>query len=280
LKLQLFKGRNFEEAIGSRGTRSVFFDFHEDPLLEKLGEAFSLRFTGTLVPEQSGRTILVTHADDGVRLWLDGELLIDRWSGNERAVAWKGVELEAGKAYPLRLDYYQAGDAAGLSLRWILPSAERVHLKDILKRVNNGMTLFVLEDAAGWARKIEGEGGLEYEGEMKLGKAWLGGSYFVRRHPFFEGLPVNQAMNWEYQVFARYDNPGRAGLLLEGEEAVVACVTGHEHRVATAVGIVPHGKGRIVFSTLAIAPHLNTSDSASAMARAVFLNYLAWIESR
>ena len=84
------------------------------------------------------------------------------------------------------------------------------------------------------------------------------------------------AMNWEYQVFAAYDNPGRYGLLLEGEEAVVGCVTGHEHRVATAVGVVPVGEGKIVFSTLNIVPNLASDEAAAGVAKAVFCNYLAW----
>jgi hypothetical protein len=210
---------------------------------------------------------------------LEDQVLIENWTEHAPSVNWQGIQLIKGKEYTFQLEYYQASHLANIFLSWIVPWTERVDLNEVLRRVKkDGTVLFVLEDAAQWAHKIDKVGSIGYQGDMKHQKAWLGGSYFVREHPFFQGLPVNQAMNWVYQIFAQYKNPNRSGLIMDGEEAVVGCVTGHEHRVATAVGIIPYGKGKIVFSTLSIVPHLDSTEGAASVAKALFCNYLAWTQ--
>jgi hypothetical protein len=277
LKLEFFKGRNFDEAVGSRTAADVSYDFEKDPMAEKIGTVdFSLRWSGFLVPEHSGRHLMVTHADDGAELWLDGELLLTNWSDPEEMVNWKGIHLEAGRRYKLQIDYFQAKGGAFIQLAWIHPAADWLDLRDILHRVaEQGTTLFVLKDAGQWAGKIQKQGDLVYHSEMKHKKAWMGGNFFVREHPFFEGLPVNCAMSWEYQALVNYKNKQRSGLVMEGEKAIVGCVTGHTHQVATAVGIVPFGKGRIVLSCLDIVPHLAGDAGADEVARLLLCNYLS-----
>src|SRR4051812_28984691 len=48
-------------------------------------DGFSARWTGKLTPTTGGDYRLITRADDGVRLWVDGTLVLDRWS--DRALA-------------------------------------------------------------------------------------------------------------------------------------------------------------------------------------------------
>ncbi|MHC4944693.1 MAG: PA14 domain-containing protein [Planctomycetota bacterium] len=279
LKLEFFKGKNFEETMGSRVAADVSYDFEEDPMAEKIGKHdFSLRWSGFLVPEHSGRHLMVTHADDGAKLWLDGELLITNWADPDEMVNWKGIHLEAGRRYKLEIEYFQAKGGAFVQLAWIHPAADWLDLKDILYRVaEHGTVLFVLKDAGQWTSKIQQLSDLTFHSEMKHKKAWLGGNFFVREHPFFKGLPVNCAMNWEYQALVNYKNKQRSGLVMEGEEAIVACVTGHTPQVATAVGIVPFGKGKIVLSCLSLVPHLATDEGADEVAKLVFCNYLSCV---
>ncbi len=82
-------------------------------------------------------------------------------------------------------------------------------------------------------------------------------------------------MNWEYQELINYSRR-RYGLLLEGEEAVVGCVDGHEHRVATAVAILPHGQGRLVLSTRDLLPVLDGPPGPADVARKILCNYLGF----
>jgi beta-glucosidase len=43
------------------------------------GDDFSVRWTGQLLPPESGRYELVVGANDGFRLFLDGRELLDGW---------------------------------------------------------------------------------------------------------------------------------------------------------------------------------------------------------
>ncbi len=78
----------------------------------------SIRWRGRLLPPAPGAYTIVVASDDGVRLWLDGVLVIDDWTSHpvrETAVA---VALEAGRAVDLRLDYFEGGGRAAAALSW------------------------------------------------------------------------------------------------------------------------------------------------------------------
>ncbi|WP_045760309.1 glycoside hydrolase family 3 C-terminal domain-containing protein [Xanthomonas albilineans] len=86
---------------------------------------FSIRWTGKLVPPVSGTYHLETAADDGVRLFLDGKRLIDRWTPSDRLQSdGVDVQLQAGHVYDLRLEYYEAEHDAAVRLAWRVPGAK------------------------------------------------------------------------------------------------------------------------------------------------------------
>src|SRR4051794_20883842 len=47
---------------------------------------FSVRWTGKIKPTYSQAYTFFTTADDGVRVWVNGQLLIDRWTDRPRLV--------------------------------------------------------------------------------------------------------------------------------------------------------------------------------------------------
>jgi ferric-dicitrate binding protein FerR (iron transport regulator) len=85
-----------------------------DPLVGP--ETFSVRWRGWLVPTYSGPCTFTVLMDDGVRLWLDGRLVLDEWHLNEKVEFSTTVTLEAGRAYQVRLDYYQ--EPTDALIRW------------------------------------------------------------------------------------------------------------------------------------------------------------------
>ena len=88
-------------------------------------DGFSIRWSGQLLPPVSGRYRLEAGANDGFRLYLDGELLLDRWEDAERLRADSvEVELEGGRAYDIRLEYYEHERDAAVRLAWDLPGAK------------------------------------------------------------------------------------------------------------------------------------------------------------
>jgi hypothetical protein len=59
--------------------------------------------------------------DDGVRLWLNQRLLLDEWLGQYLSAYQIAVDLQAGQAYPLRLEYCQYWATTRLLLSWERP---------------------------------------------------------------------------------------------------------------------------------------------------------------
>ncbi|MFH1719871.1 MAG: carbohydrate binding domain-containing protein, partial [Planctomycetota bacterium] len=59
--------------------------------------------------------------DDGVRLWVDGELLVDNWVDRGAAEDWGTIDLIAGNTYSLVMEYYENTGGATAELRWSSP---------------------------------------------------------------------------------------------------------------------------------------------------------------
>lgn len=86
------------------------------PVTGMPADGFSARWTRTLNFQPGTYRFYVTM-DDAVRLWVDGQLLVDEWrdgSTRERATE---IAL-AGGAHALRLEYYERSGLARVQLRW------------------------------------------------------------------------------------------------------------------------------------------------------------------
>lgn len=79
---------------------------------------FSARWTGKLVPPESGLYMLAVRSDDGARLYLDGKLLVDNWGDHPPTLKTAQIPLVGGKAYDIRLDYYESIIGASVELLW------------------------------------------------------------------------------------------------------------------------------------------------------------------
>jgi hypothetical protein len=78
---------------------------------------FGIRFSRTISVAASGDYRFTTTTDDGVRLWVDGQLLIDRWLDQAPAIHTATNVLGAG-THDVRMDYYENGGGAVAALRW------------------------------------------------------------------------------------------------------------------------------------------------------------------
>ena len=118
-----FKGEKLEgDRAVKRVDALVDFDFVATPPSNELGVAnFSARWTGYLVPETSGEYELGAAGDEGYRLWLDGQVVVEDWGIHGTTTKTKKVQLEAGKKYALKLEYFQDGGGGEARLIWTPP---------------------------------------------------------------------------------------------------------------------------------------------------------------
>ena len=93
---------------------------------------FSVRWSGTLTPTVTGTHTLATRSDDGSQVWVDGALVVDNAGEHDVRRRSGTIELEAGRAYDLRVEYVQYTFRASMVLQWIMPAdallAEAVHV--------------------------------------------------------------------------------------------------------------------------------------------------------
>jgi len=96
------------------------------PVTGRMGDSFSVRWTGSLVPPATGRYQLSVRGLNSYRLTLDGELIAEHQDLHEAIITGKEVELEAGRFYRLRLDYVNRGLDPQVQLLWSVPGADHM----------------------------------------------------------------------------------------------------------------------------------------------------------
>lgn len=84
---------------------------------------FSVRWTGFVMPPATGNYTFRTRSDDGVRLYIDGNLVIDNWTDHAPTDNDSGViPLTAGQRYPVVMEFYENGGGAVAQLSWSGPT--------------------------------------------------------------------------------------------------------------------------------------------------------------
>ena len=80
---------------------------------------FSARWTRTMSVDavSTGPYRFTVTADDGVRLWLDGQLLISEWSDHPAQTFTADARLEPGQ-HSLKVEYYENRGLAAIQVRW------------------------------------------------------------------------------------------------------------------------------------------------------------------
>src|SRR5262249_53050092 len=87
---------------------------------------FTVRWTGSVVPQFDETYTFSTTTDDGVRLWVKGQSVIDKWI-DQAPTTWNGsIALKAQQRYNIEMDYYENGGGAVAKLSWSSPSTALV----------------------------------------------------------------------------------------------------------------------------------------------------------
>ncbi len=87
---------------------------------------WSAKWTGTLHPPTTGTYQLSLTSDDGSRVFINGQQVINNWFNQGSTTRTGTVTLTAGQAASIEVDYYNAGGASNATLGWSIPG-QSVH---------------------------------------------------------------------------------------------------------------------------------------------------------
>ena len=82
-------------------------------------DQWSAKWTGTLTAPATGAYTFASTSDDGSRLYVNNQLLINRWMDQGATTTAGSIWLTAGQHVPVELDYYQNGGGSSADLQWI-----------------------------------------------------------------------------------------------------------------------------------------------------------------
>ena len=83
---------------------------------------YTVRWTGQVRPQYSETYVFDVKSDDGCRLTVNDQLLINKWQSQSVSDQTNAIRLQAGVRYDLKLEYLQAGGLGQAHLYWYSPS--------------------------------------------------------------------------------------------------------------------------------------------------------------
>jgi beta-glucosidase len=153
LNAEYFSNTKLEgEAVLRRVDKTVDFHWGTSGVTPQLSQNYSVRWTGVLAPAVTGDYILGFSGQDGYRLWLDGNLVVEDWTPHRPAtVQTKQLHLLQNHAYAIKIEYFQTVRFAEARLLWSIPKMEEQSAQAAAR--NADLVIVVL----GLSARIEGE---------------------------------------------------------------------------------------------------------------------------
>ena len=237
LLLEYFDGMNFERPA-SRTVDTVIEHRWPDPPLGSVPPGlgglmrFSARWTGELIAAESGEHEIGVEGDDGFRLWLDDELVVDDWNLGPPRFKGHRLTLRAGQRLTLRIDYFQETRGRLLRLAWRTPAQAR-ELAELQGRLDRQQQT-LLPAGCDWfdlwtGQRHAGGGRAVRDYALDEFPLFVRAGAIVPMGPVIEHTGQDTGAPWEIRVypgadgrFVLYEDDGETYRYERGERATVA----------------------------------------------------------
>lgn len=150
--IQVIENSYFEEIDGKKGLEASYFDniycegealfvrddkevnflwYYDAPRWDLHGaddgNFFSVEWRGKLKAPKTGEYKFHVMHNDGIRLSINGEILIDKWVDIRGShIEEVKIDLKAGEVYDIQLDYYHNGHISEIKLGWVIPDTDLI----------------------------------------------------------------------------------------------------------------------------------------------------------
>lgn len=120
---EYFNGTNFENFVTSRVDNGINFDYTDQSPAPGVNTThYSIRWTGKILAPKSGKYTFYVFADDGIRMWVNGQGLINAWFDNDHGEYSNTIQLQAGQYYDIKIEYYNGIVEGQLTVKWTMPN--------------------------------------------------------------------------------------------------------------------------------------------------------------
>ena len=236
-------------------------------------QGYGIRWIGYVNPGVSGEYTFFPSSNgrSQIELRINDEVVYS--SGRGQRTDGK-AQLQAGVPAKVEILFRHPRSNARCRLDWAVPSEQMPDPQKLMERAaNDGTRIFILQGADDWAEYIAANSRARFDGTFYVGTNWLGGVMFNKAHPVFNELPSGSALNWPYQALI-HTGVERMGFEMEGEELLVGAYHSYPMNLGTAMGIVPVGKGSVLFSTLDIYGNIVNESAAGLVAKKLVFNMI------
>jgi len=122
LRGDYYTGENYSDFVLTRIDPQIDFGWGDTAPDEAVGaNNFSVRWTGDVSAQFTETYTFYTVTDDGLRLWVDGKLIIDNWTLHGDTEDKGAIDLVAGRYYSIVLEYFENTSGATARLIWESP---------------------------------------------------------------------------------------------------------------------------------------------------------------
>jgi glucose/arabinose dehydrogenase len=118
--------QDFTGAAARRMDPTVDFDWGTGPPAGGIGpDTFSVRWVGQVRAKVSGVHTFYTRSDGGIRLWVNGVLVVDNFTDHPLTENSGTIALVAEQRYDIRIDYHDGTGTAAVRLSWSAPGVSK-----------------------------------------------------------------------------------------------------------------------------------------------------------
>jgi hypothetical protein len=115
---EYFNNMDFTGTQMTRTDATINYNWGNNSPPKIESDTFSARWSGQVRPQYSETYTFYTTSDDGVRLWVNGQLVVDNWTDHSPTENSGQITLSAGQMYDVRMEFYENGGGAEARLAW------------------------------------------------------------------------------------------------------------------------------------------------------------------
>src|SRR5687767_4583978 len=121
-----YDNMDFTGAQFTRVDPTINFNWgYGSPMSTIAPDTFSVRWNGQVIAQKTERYTFYIRSDDGAKLVVNGNVLVDRLFPQSATEYSAFVDLVAGQKYNIRLDYFERAGGAQAQLSWSSPTTPK-----------------------------------------------------------------------------------------------------------------------------------------------------------